>query len=68
MSQKWTSGKIAGLFVGVFLGSLAVTLLLQAFKQEPFPTVRQKKQDGKNAVGQAISNIKSGTDNSNDKK
>jgi hypothetical protein len=67
MPQKWTVGKVAGLFVEVFLDSLTATMLLQAFKQESYPIIRQKRQDTHSALGHAVSNIRSVAGDSDDK-
>jgi uncharacterized membrane-anchored protein YhcB (DUF1043 family) len=77
MSQKWTVGKIVGLFVGVVIGSLAVRLLLQPFKQQPYPIDKYKRQDVQSvqnfqnvqsALGQAVSNIRPVTDDSDNRR
>lgn len=61
MSQKWTFGKIAGLFVGVALGSAAATAILNVMRPAtPPPPINTKVRDNKNAMSQAVENLVKG--------
>lgn len=61
MSQKWTLGKIAGLFVGVALGSAAATVILNTIRPStPPPPINTKGRDNKNAMAHAVENLVKG--------